>query len=150
MDTTAEINEHNIDLLSKLTLAEQALYPQYFVICRLLILCLFLFAINSYISRLCQHHNNQLHGIRTDGALVVIPQPAEAFSKTSSKAFLLLGSILPVELLSPTYTELFARHLSELPLLAEAVLFLLICAVIRKLSSDLGKGHSKRALAYSS
>lgn len=106
--------------------------------------------INSCISRSYQHHTNQLDGIRTDGALVVIPQQGEAPSKPSKKALLLLGGATSVDLLSPTRAELLTSKLSEFPLLAEALLFLLICVVIAKLSSDLGKEHSKRFLAYTS
>lgn len=106
--------------------------------------------INSCISRVYQQHTNQLDGIRTDGALVVIPQKEEASSKPSKKALLLLGSATSADLLSPTRTELLTTKLSEFPLLAEALLFLLICVVIAKLSSDLGKDHSKRFLAYTS
>lgn len=46
--------------------------------------------------------------------------------------------------------ELFTIHGVDYPLLAEVVLFLLICGVITKLSSDLGKDHNKRVLAHTS
>lgn len=63
---------------------------------------------------------------------------------------MLLAQADVLEVLSPTRLELTSGQLSGFPLLAEAVLFLLICAVITKLSFDLGKEHNKRVLAFTS
>jgi len=103
--------------------------------------CALLFIANCILSRMYQHHYQQLNGILTYGALTVIP-PAAPASRKSSKAALLLGGISSAELLLPTQ--------AEFPLVAELLLFILICAVITKLSSGLGKEHNKRVLAFSS
>jgi hypothetical protein len=111
---------------------------------------IFLFSANCYLSRMRQHHCALVHGILTDGALTIIAPKARTSSSDSARAVVLLGNASTVETLYPTHSELTSLSLAEYPLFAEGVLFILICAVITKLSSDLGKEHNKRFLAYTS
>jgi len=112
--------------------------------------CVTLFVVNCYLSRMCQHHYAQLNGILTDGALVVIPVPKEAKSRTSAKAIFLVGAVNGADQLVLAPMELTFTQLAGFPLLAEGLLFLLICVVITKLSAALGKEHNKKALAFAS
>lgn len=138
-------------LSEELAKAEGVLYALCAQVTALSALCLTIFAVNCYMSRKRQHHAAVLHGILTDGALVVVPQKVEKKSSVrAKKGVLLFASTGAVELLSPAASQLTSSYSFETPLLAEALLFTLICLVITKLSSDLGKAHNKRLLAFAS
>ena len=130
--------------------AEGELHTLLIHVATLFCLCITLLAVNCYISRKCQHRYALLHGLATDGALVVIPQPEEAPSTPAKKATLFLGSASVVELLSPTTIGLSGNYAAGLPFIAEALVFILICLIITKLSADLGKAHNKRLLSFNS
>lgn len=110
--------------------------------------CLALFVANCLLSRQCQHHYQQLNGILTYGALTVIPEPKASRSASKAAPFTLV--VGAADLLSPTHAEFTGSQLAGFPLLAETLLFLLICGVITKLSLALGKEHNKQSLAFSS
>lgn len=97
---------------------------------------------------MCQHHCQQLNGILTYGALIVLPQ--EKTPRHSAKAALLAAGFSGADLFSPSLAKFGSEQVTGFPLAAEMLIFFLICCVITKLSVDLGREHNKRALAFSS
>jgi len=150
MDRTEEVAELNNELVLEILAMKQGTAVIFNEVVALVVACLCLLACNLYLSRKCQQYFTALDGILTDGALVVVAPEPEEPSKTTKSLSLLIGTAGVTELLSPLTNELVSASVTNFPLLAEALLFLLICAVITKLSSDLGKEHNKRVLAYTS
>jgi hypothetical protein len=84
-------------LSAMLAEVEGKIAAAYVTIALLTFCCTLLLIANCVLSRLCQHHDQQLNGILTYGALTVIP-PAAPASRKSSKAALLLGGVSSAEL----------------------------------------------------
>jgi len=151
VDNSPELMLSVLDCARQLELITLQQADLFFSVTALTLCCIFLFVGNCYLSRICQHHYTQLDSILTYGALVVVPSEDDKKpAAKAKKALLLLVGESAGDLLSPASTELISTPISETPLLVEGLLFLLICAVITKLSSALGKEHSKRFLAYAS
>lgn len=129
-----------------LALANAKIYDTYITIASLSFCCVALFVANCILSRMCQHHYQQLNGILTYGALVVAPEPKA--STRASKAATISFMLSAGDLLPNIQAEFTGEQLVGFPLVAEALLFLLICGVITKLSFALGRDHNKRQLAF--
>ena len=72
------------------------------------------------MSRKCQHHEAQLHGILTDGALVIIAPEVKNPPSPASKAVMLLADEDVLEMIAPTI-DLFSPKREGLAALQDSV-----------------------------